>query len=67
VLAVTRASTSSTRLPVGIEGELQRRQSGPYHLWWDGRVLLLRNLRPFWLFWRRAGTGRLQACRAAVR
>jgi len=43
VLAVTRASTSSTGLPVGVEGELRRRQSGPYHLWCGGRGLLLRN------------------------
>jgi len=52
VLAVTRASTSGIRLPVRIEGELRRRQSGPYHLGgaWGGRGLLLRNLRPFWLF-----------------
>ena len=50
MLAVTRAKTSSTGLPVRVEGELRRRQSGPYHLWWGGRGLLLRNLRPFWLF-----------------
>ena len=50
MLAVTRASTSGTGLPVRVEGELRRRQGGPYHLWWRGRGLLLRNLRPFWLF-----------------
>ena len=50
MLAVTRASTSGTGLLVRVEGELRRRQSGPYHLWWGGRGLLLRNLRPFWLF-----------------